>query len=181
MRIIAGLSKGTNLYSLKGKTTRPTLDRVKEAIFNILQKNINQSVFLDLFSGSGSIGLEAASRGAKKVILCDKSKDAISIIKKNIIKTHLEEQTEVYNLDFKVLLKELKEKIDIVYIDPPYKSDYIEKSLKLLLECDLLKKDSIIIAETDEIERIEKEIEKLDLMIFDKRKYGRANILFIKK
>ena len=84
MRIIGGKARGTKLYTLEGDNTRPTLDRVKESLFNIIQRDIPESIFLDLFSGSGAIGLEAVSRGAKKAILCDKSKEAINIIKKNI-------------------------------------------------------------------------------------------------
>ena len=87
MRIISGTARGTKLYTLNGyDTTRPTLDRVKESLFNIIQQKVPNSIFLDLFSGSGAVGLEAASRGAKKAILCDKSKDAINIINKNIEK-----------------------------------------------------------------------------------------------
>ena len=117
MRIISGTARGTKLYTLEGKTTRPTLDRVKESLFNIIQNEIINSKFLDVFSGSGAIGLEAASRGAKKVILCDKSKEAINIINKNIEKTHLKEKVELYNLDYETLLKtKIKEKMDIIYI-----------------------------------------------------------------
>ena len=94
MRIISGTARGTKLFTLEGETTRPTLDRVKESMFNIIQNEVLNSIFIDLFSGSGAIGLEAASRGAKKVILCDKSKQAISIINKNIEKTHLKEKVE---------------------------------------------------------------------------------------
>ena len=101
MRIISGSARGTNLFTLDGLTTRPTLDRVKESLFNIIQNEIPESVFLDLFSGSGAVGLESASRGAKKTILCDKSKDAIKIINKNIEKTHLKEKVELYNVDYK--------------------------------------------------------------------------------
>ena len=99
MRIISGTARGTKLFTLEGETTRPTLDRVKESIFNIIQNEVQNSIFIDLFSGSGAIGLEAASRGAKRVILCDKSKQAINIINKNIEKTHLKEKVELYNLD----------------------------------------------------------------------------------
>ena len=81
MRIISGTARGTKLYTLDGLATRPTLDRVKESLFNIIQNDIQNSIFLDLFSGSGAIGLEFASRGAKKVYLCDNSKDAITHIK----------------------------------------------------------------------------------------------------
>ena len=135
MRIISGSARGTNLFTLDGLTTRPTLDRVKESLFNIIQNEIPESVFLDLFSGSGAVGLEAASRGAKKTILCDKSKDAIKIINKNIEKTHLKEKVELYNVDYKELLKnKIKETIDIIYIDPPYDSDFAVDAVKLLIE-----------------------------------------------
>ena len=86
MRIIAGKARGTKLYTLEGMNTRPTLDRVKESLFNIIQNEIPGSTFLDLFAGSGAIGLEAVSRGARKAILCDKEKSAIQIIKKNTFK-----------------------------------------------------------------------------------------------
>ena len=149
MRIISGTARGTKLYTLEGKITRPTLDRVKESLFNIIQNDITNSIFLDLFSGSGAIGLEAASRGAKKVILCDKSKDAIKIINKNIEKTHLNEKVELYNLDYELLLKtKIKENLYIVYIDPPYNSDFAIKSIKYIVENKLVDENSNIIIET---------------------------------
>lgn len=182
MRIIGGKAKGTKLYTLDGDNTRPTLDRVKESLFNIIQMKIPDSIFLDLFSGSGAIGLEAASRGAKKVILCDKSKDAMQIIKKNIEKTHLENQTECYQLSYEKILKnKINEKLDIIYIDPPYKTDLIYESLKIILEKEILKEDSYIIIETDEEKRIIEQIKKLELDIVDQRKYGRAYLIFLQK
>ena len=120
MRIISGTAKGTKLYTLEGLETRPTLDRVKESLFNIIYDKAIDSTVLDLFSGSGAIGLEFASRGAKKVYLCDKSKDACKIIEKNIEKTHLEEKVKLLNMDFIKAIKEIKNiKFDIVYLDPP--------------------------------------------------------------
>ena len=181
MRIISGKARGTKLYTLEGNNTRPTLDRVKESLFNIIQENIMGSVFLDLFSGSGAIGLEAASRGARKVILCDKAKDAINIIKKNIEKTHLENSVELYSEDYEMLIKsKINEKIDITYIDPPYETDFAFKAIKILLEKKLLHQESIVIIETDRQEVID-QIEKLEIKIFDKRKYGRANLIFLKR
>lgn len=181
MRIISGTARGTKLYTLQGENTRPTLDRVKESFFNIIQNKIQNSIFLDLFSGSGSIGLEAASRGAKEVILCDNSKDAIKIIKKNIEKTHLEDKIRVFNSEFKKLLENNIEKIDIAYIDPPYKTDYIYESLKIIIEKDILNEDGLIIVETDEEKRILKQIENLEFEVIDQRKYGRAHLIFLKK
>ena len=94
MRIIAGEKRGTKLYTLEGLNTRPTLDRVKESLFNIIQSEIRERIFLDIFAGSGAIGLEAVSRGAKKAILCDNNKQAIQIIKKNIEKTRISRQSK---------------------------------------------------------------------------------------
>ena len=113
MRIISGKSRGTNLYTLKGDNTRPTSDRAKEALFNIIGADIKDSLFLDLFAGSGAIGLEAASRGAKKVILSDKSKAAMQIIKQNIQKTHLEETVMTYTLGYDEVLKKKIKQIQV--------------------------------------------------------------------
>lgn len=181
MRIISGTARGTKLFTLEGQTTRPTLDRVKESIFNIIQNQIINSNFLDVFSGSGAIGLEAASRGAKKVILCDKSKDAINIINKNIEKTHLKEKIELYNLDYETLLKnKIKEKMDIIYIDPPYNSNFAIKTVEYIIEKKIADQNSTIIIETDSEEKILEELKKIDIEITDKRRYGRATLIFIK-
>ena len=150
-------------------------------MFNIIQNEVQNSIFIDLFSGSGAIGLEAASRGAKRVILCDKSKQAINIINKNIEKTHLKEKVELYNLDYELLLKtKIKEQADIIYIDPPYKSDFAINAVNIILENRIVSEDSTIIIETDEEEKILRELEKIEIKITDKRKYGRAILIFLK-
>lgn len=181
MRIISGKARGTKLYTLEGNITRPTLDRVKESVFNIIQNNIIESVFVDLFSGSGAIGLEAASRGAKKVILCEKDKNAANVIKKNIEKTHLNENTILYNMNYEKMIEKLNEKIDIIYIDPPYKTDLAYESLKKMIELELITNDTLIIVETDEEERIIKQMNELEIEIINKRKYGRVYLIFIKR
>lgn len=181
MRIISGTARGTKLFTLDSLSTRPTLDRVRESVFNIIQNDILDSVFLDLFSGSGAIGLEAASRGAKEVILCDKEKEAANIINKNIEKTHFENKVKLYNTDFKTCLNKLNnKKVDIIYLDPPYKTDMIKEALTKIIETKILKESSIIILETDESEKIKKELYNMDLEIIDERKYGRAEIIFLK-
>jgi len=179
MRIISGKARGTKLYTLEGDVTRPTLDRVKESLFNIIQNDIVGSSFLDMFSGSGAIGLEAASRGAKEVILCEKNKKAISIIKKNIEKTHLD--VKLYEMPYEKMLESLDKKINIVYIDPPYKTDLAYESVNKMLKLNLLNTDSLIIIETDEEERIMKQIDELDVEIINKRKYGRVHLIFVKE
>ena len=181
MRIISGKARGTKLYTLDGTATRPTLDRVKESIFNIIQNDIEDSTVLDLFSGSGAIGLEFLSRGAKRAVLCDNSKDAIKIIKQNVQKTHFEEKAEVYNMEFTKLIERLqKQKFDIIYIDPPYDTDFIKISIEKIIEYKLINEKTKIIVETDDETRILKQIEKMDVEITDKRKYGRATIIFLR-
>ena len=182
MRIVAGKAKGTKLYTLEGENTRPTLDRVKESLFNIIQNEIQDSIFLDLFSGSGAIGLEAISRGAKKAILCDKSKEACMIIRKNIEKTHALENTELYQADFKeVLTNRIHEKLDIIFLDPPYKTNFAIEAVKLILEKDLLKDNTMIIIETDDSDRILENLKNINCEIKDIRKYGRAYLIFLRR
>ncbi len=181
MRVISGKARGTKLYTLDGTATRPTLDRVKESLFNIIQNDIEDSTVLDLFSGSGAIGLEFLSRGAKRAVLCDSSKDAIKIIKQNVQKTHFEEKVEVYNMEFTKLVERLQnQKFDIIYIDPPYATDFIKISLEKIIEYELVNENTKIIVETDDETRILNQIEKMDVEITDKRKYGRATIIFLK-
>lgn len=178
MRVISGKNRGTKLYTLDGLTTRPTLDRVKEALFNIINFDVPESVFLDLFAGSGAIGIEAASRGAKKVIMCEKSKAAVEIINKNLEKTRLKDEIKLYNDDYKNCIADINEKLDIVFLDPPYKTDYAFNAAKLILEKGLLKKDSILILETDIEQIVENQFQKLSLEEIKKTKYGRACLLF---
>ena len=182
MRIISGKARGTKLYTLEGTAKRPTLDRVKESLFNIIQNDIEDSTILDLFSGSGAIGLEFLSRGAKRAVLCDNSKDAIKIIKKNVQKTHFEEKAEVYNMEFTKSIERLQnQKFDIIYIDPPYDTDFIKISIEKIIEYKLINEKTKIIVETDDETRILNQIEKMDVEITDKRKYGRATIIFLRK
>lgn len=182
MRIISGIARGTKLYTLDGLTTRPTLDRVKESIFNIIQSQIRNSIVLDLFAGSGAIGLEMLSRGAKKAVLCDNSKQAIEIIQKNIEKTHMNDKIELYNLNFESCIEKIKNyRFNIIYLDPPYNTDYIFKALKRIIEINLLNDNGLVILETDDEERILDKIKTLKVKIVDRRKYGRATIIFLKK
>ena len=181
MRIIAGKSRGTKLYTLEGENTRPTLDRVKESLFNIIQNEIQDTIFLDLFSGSGAIGLEAVSRGAKKAILCDKSKEACTIIKKNIEKTHSSKNIELYQSDFKeVLINKIQEKLDIVFLDPPYKTDFVVEAIEIMLQKELLKENTIVIIETDDSKRLLEKLKNINCEVKDIRKYGRAYLIFLK-
>lgn len=182
MRIISGKARGAKLYTLDGINTRPTLDRVKESLFNILQNELTDSIVLDLFAGSGALALESLSRGAKKAILCDNNIKAVEIIKKNIEKCHFEDCSSVICMDYKKCIKNLQEQIDIVFIDPPYKLDIATDAINKLLENKTLKEDSIIILETDEEERELKKLERIEsIQIKDLRRYGRVKLIFLNK
>lgn len=184
MRVISGTARGKKLISLEGLETRPTLDRVKEALFNILQFDIKNANILDLFSGSGALGIEALSRGAEKAVLCDSSKKACEVIGKNIEATRVKNKSNLLNKDYLEVLEFLKkesEKFNIIFLDPPYKTDYIFKSIEKIIEYDLLAEEGIIVAETDDEDKIE-EIKKIqNIEIYDARKYGIVNIIFIRK
>lgn len=182
MRIISGTHRGTKLFTLEGKNTRPTLDRVKEALFNILQIKLQDAVVLDLFSGSGALALESISRGAKKAYLCDNSRDAINIIKKNIEKMKVQASTVVINKNYEKALVDIhntKEKFDVIYLDPPYETDFAEKSVKYIMENDLLNEEGIIILETDNKEKVYKNLEGYVANMYDERKYGRVHLIFL--
>ncbi|MDO5556413.1 MAG: 16S rRNA (guanine(966)-N(2))-methyltransferase RsmD [Clostridia bacterium] len=184
MRVISGTAKGKKLNSLQGFETRPTLDRVKESIFNVIQFSLNNSIILDLFAGSGALGIEALSRGAKEAVFCDNSNKATQIIKKNLEETRLIEKAKIINKNYIQALKQLKEenkRFDIIFLDPPYKSDYIIKSIKYILEYNLLKQDGIIIVETNEKNKIKEIEENKELIVYDTRKYGIAVIIFVRK
>ena len=179
MRIISGKARGTKLFTLDGLNTRPTLDRVKEPLFSIIQEYVLDSDVLDLFAGSGALGLESLSRGAKSAILCDNSKEAVDIIYKNITKTKL--NAEVINNDFVKTLKRLDgRQFDIIFLDPPYETNHLEEAINKILELNLLKENGLIIAETDNQEKVEK-IKKLDITISDIRKYGRVILIFLNR
>lgn len=181
MRVISGIARGTKIKSIDSMSTRPTLDRVKEALFNILQNYIKNAIILDLFAGSGALGIEALSRGAKRAYFCDINKEAIKIIKENLEKTRLIEKSVIYNEDYIIAIKKIKEPLSIVFLDPPYKLDLAVKSIKELQKNKLLTNNSIIIIETDELNRDIEELQKIkNLEIIDNRKYGRANLIFIK-
>lgn len=190
MRVISGKARGTKLNSIESNTTRPTLDRVKESLFNILHDCLNGVDVLDLFAGSGALGIEALSRGAKSVVFCDNNIQAIKMIKANLEKTRLLDKAQIINSDYKKCIEELKasnRKFNLIFIDPPYKNDIAVLSIKIILENKLLNNNGIIVIETDELNRDLIELDEAmknslhEIKIFDKRKYGRANLVFLKK
>lgn len=150
MRIISGKKRGMNLYTLDGANTRPTLDRVKETMFNVLNLDIVGKNCLDVFAGSGNLSIEALSRGALYAYLIESNNNANIVIKKNIEKAQLEEQTTLIKADFRDALKNLamsERKFSIVFLDPPYNADFYYEALDILVKGGLLNEDAIIVCE----------------------------------
>ena len=182
MRVISGVARGTKIKTIENNSTRPTLDRVKESLFNILQDKIKEAVILDLFAGSGALGIEALSRGAKKAYFCDKSYEEIKVIKENLNKTKFLDKSVIFNSDYLVAMKKIKEKLSIVFLDPPYKLDLSINAIRELLKLKIIDEDTIIIIETDEFNRDINELKMIEKVeIIDTRKYGRAYLIFIKE
>lgn len=182
MRIIAGKARGTKLYTLDGKNTRPTLDRIKESLFNIIQGSLPDAVVLDLFSGSGALALESLSRGAKKAIMCDNNYEAIEIIKKNVLKTHFENNTEIVFKNYQQAINIIKEKVDIVFIDPPYEKNIAVNAIKEMLDKEILSEDGLIVLETDQLQRELEQLENIkNIKIKDLREYGRVKLIFLNR
>ena len=176
MRIVAGKYRGKKLKEFDLETTKPTLDRVKESIFNLIQFDVLDSVVLDLFSGTGALGIEAISRGAKKTYLVDSNRKAINIINENL--KGIDGKFEVYEKDYISFLDSVNEKFDIVLLDPPYKTDFGVNAINILLEKDLLKNNATIIFETSE----EKEFSfDNDCFEVKKKKYGTVAVYKLEK
>ena len=147
MRVIAGSARGTVLKTPDGMHTRPTADRVKEALFSILQFELPGASVLDLFGGTGQLGIEALSRGAKRAVFVDEREDACRLIKENLKRTKFTEQATVLRSDYAVYLKKCSEKFDIILLDPPYAEVFLENSLNLITEIDILQSGGIIVTE----------------------------------
>ncbi len=145
MRIISGKYKGKKLNGFNIEGTRPTMDRVKESLFGMIQTYIPDSIVLDLFAGSGALGLEAVSNGAKECYLIDNNIEAIKTIKEN--SQNFEETLNIIHIDYKKFLKTTDKKFDIIFLDPPYKEKQLDTSLRIIEERGLLNKNGIVICE----------------------------------
>lgn len=151
MRVIAGKARRLPLVTPSGKDTRPTTDRIKETLFNIIQDEVPGAYFLDLFSGSGGIGIEALSRGAEHAVFVDFGKEPLACIRQNLAKTKLEKQADVLPVEVTYAISKLGKMgqvFDIVYADPPYKKEFEPKILDLLAHSPVIKEGSLIIIES---------------------------------
>ena len=147
MRVITGKARGIVLKTPTGMATRPTADRVKEAIFNIIQFDVPTASVLDLFGGTGQLGIEALSRGANRAVFVDEREDACKLIKENLKRTKLETLGKVIRSDYMSYLKSCKDQFDIILLDPPYAEVFLENSLKMITEIDILQSSGIIVTE----------------------------------
>ena len=147
MRVITVKARGIVLKTPNGMATRPTSDRVKEALFSIIQFEIPAASVLDLFGGTGQLGIEALSREAKYAVFVDEREDACRLIRENLKRTKLESQAKVIRSDYMTYLKSCREKFDIILLDPPYAEVFLENSLKMITEIDILQSGGIIVTE----------------------------------
>ena len=147
MRVITGKARGVQLKTPDGMQTRPTTDRVKEALFSIINFDLPGAQVLDLFGGTGQLGIEALSRGAKSAVFVDQSEQACKLIRENLKRTKLESDAKVIRSDYLDYLNRCREQYNIIFLDPPYAEVFLENAIKRITEIDILQSDGIIVAE----------------------------------
>ena len=147
MRVITGKARGVNLKTPEGLQTRPTTDRVKEALFSMIQFDIPTATVLDLFGGTGQLGIEALSRGARRAVFVDESDKACQLIRENLRRTRMEQDGSVVRSDYLANLGRCREKFNIIILDPPYAEVFLENALKRITEIDILQSGGIIVTE----------------------------------
>lgn len=180
MRIIGGKYRSRVLAEFAGEDVRPTSDRAKESLFNILSLKMYGARVLDLFCGSGALGIESLSRGAKEVVFNDFAKDSLAIVKKNLAALKIAvngEEAKLSGADYLVCLESMRGQFDLIFIDPPYRFDYGVKALEKIAQRNLLTENGVAVYERDR--PFEGEIEGLEK--YDERKYGKTYITFFRR
>ncbi len=178
MRIIAGVRRGHKLLEFEGKSVRPTTDRVKESVFNIIQQFIPDAYVLDMFGGSGALSFEALSRGAEAAVCTDIDPKSVDIIRKNAENLGFSEKCEILNMSCFDYVKTTEKKFDIIFLDPPYNKGFIEDALESAVKYGLLSEEGIIVLESDSGD-FRGDI--AGLSVYRQRKYGRTYITVYKK
>lgn len=177
MRIISGTARGRRLKTLEGNDVRPTTDKVKEAVFSAIQFDIEGRRFLDLFAGSGQMGLEALSRGADFAVFVDSANESIKVLKDNVTATGFSEQSRIYRADALTFLATANETYDIAFLDPPYAGGLLEKALSAV--CAKMSDYGIIICEHPPEVSLPDEVD--DFRVFKRYRYGKINVTTYKK
>ena len=179
MRIISGEKRGLKLSTLDGNHTRPTKDNVREAIFSRFQFTIKGCKILDLFAGTGAMGLEALSRGAEKVIFVENDFKALQVLKKKILLAKYEEASNIYSIDVLRYLRDVQNKFDIIFLDPPYMDNYYNKVLDLIIERDILVQNGLVIVESKKNTLF---LQESSLFLMEKEKtYGKTTVTYLRK
>jgi len=180
MRIISGSFRGKKLAALGGNATRPTADRVRESIFNIMAEDIENAAVLDLFAGTGALGLESLSRGAARSVFIDASLSAVKIIRKNVTACRADDRARIIRWDITKNLKCLKEDfaaIDLAFMDPPYNKNFIRPALINLIKSEALKNSARIVIEHSAAEALPEDL--IGLHLTDRRIYGKTVVSFL--
>jgi 16S rRNA (guanine(966)-N(2))-methyltransferase RsmD len=181
MRVIGGAAKGRRLLAPKGQAVRPTADRVKESLFNILPRDFSGMKVLDLFAGTGNLSIEALSRGADHAVLVDSSERSVAVIKENLRRLSFATKTEVWVAPAARSLRALarrKESFDIIFLDPPYDQGLAKRSLAIIAQCNLLNDSGTIVVEHSAREALQRRYDSLEL--HDERRYGDTLLSFYK-
>lgn len=172
MRVITGIARGRRLKTLEGRDIRPTTDRVKEALFSIIQFELEGCTVLDMFAGSGQLGIEALSRGAAKAVFVDSDKRSAAVIRENLEHTGLSSQAEVYNADSLMFVRNRGEKFDIVLLDPPYGKGILQQALEAVAPC--MNENGVIVCELPEREELPQMAGSLAL--YRRYRYGKTEL-----
>ena len=181
MRVIGGAAKGRRLLAPKGQAVRPTADRVKESLFNILPRDFSGAKVLDLFAGTGNLSIEALSRGADRAVLVDSSARSAAAIKENLRRLGLAGRSEVWVAPAARSLRSLarrKETFDLIFLDPPYDQELATRTLALIAQCNLLSESGTIVVEHSARETLQPSYDRLQL--HDQRRYGDTLLSFYK-
>lgn len=173
MRIISGIRRGHKLIEFEGEDIRPTTDRVKESLFNLIQEYVADAVVLDMFCGSGALSFEALSRGARRAVCVDKDKRSVDVIKRNAADLGFTDKCEIVNDSCFDYMARIKENFDIIFLDPPYNKGFIEPALDGIVKHRLLKEGGIAVLESDNTDFRE---ETDGLYMVKQRRYGRTYI-----
>ena len=173
MRIISGTRRGHKLFEFEGMDIRPTTDRVRESMFNLISDFMYEANVLDLFGGSGALSFEALSRGAKKAIICDNDVRSLELIKKNAEKLKFESEITVNNISAQQYLEKNTENFDVIFLDPPYNKGFIKPVIEKIISSDMISDEGIIVLESDHID----EHGEFDgVKILKQKRYGRTFI-----
>ena len=179
MRVITGTARGTVLKAPKGMQTRPTMDQVKEGLFSAIQFEIEGRRVLDLFAGSGQLGIEALSRGAKSAVFVDASREACAVVRENLVKTRLSDRAQLVQADYLGYLARCRDTFDLVFLDPPYAEVFLENALRKISEIDILSDSGIIICERPSEKQLLGDFP--GLLHYRDYRYGKAAVTLYRK